>query len=73
MGGAPRWVSEVHKEIHYSARLGGYTDRTWLQCMCCTYSDVLSLYFGGRDKLRFGESERELGCGMIVLDMYDLI
>ena len=73
MGGAPRWVSEVCEEIRYSARLGGYTDGTWLQHMCCTYSDVLSLYFGRRDELRFGGSRRELGCGMTLLDVYDLI
>ena len=30
MSGALRQVSEVHKEICYSVRLGGYTDRTWL-------------------------------------------
>ena len=59
MGGALRWVSEVFKEICYSVRLGGYMDRTWLQHMCCTYSDVLSLYFGGRDKLGFREGEGE--------------
>ena len=65
-GGALRQVSEVCEEIHYSVRLGGYTDGTWLQCMCCTYSDILSLYFRGRDELRFGGRgrERELGCGM---------
>ena len=60
-----RWgtevVSEVHEEIRYSARLSGYTDRTWLQCMCCTYSDILSLYFRWRDRLRFvgGDSRRK--------------
>jgi len=26
-------------------RVGGYMDGTWLQSMCCTYSDILSLYF----------------------------
>ena len=52
-GGARRQVSEVHKEVCYSARLGRYTDGTWLQRMCCAYSDILSLYFGGRDELRF--------------------
>ena len=47
--GALRQVSEVHEEVCYSARLGGYTDRTWIQLMCCTYSDVLSLYFRWRN------------------------
>ena len=66
MGGAPRQVSKVREEICYSVRLGGYMDGTWLQCMCCAYSDVLSLYFGGRDELRFRGSGKELepGCGM---------
>ena len=73
MGGAPRQVSKVHEEIRYSARLSGYMDGTWLQRMCCAYSDVLSLYFGRRDELRFGGSGRELGCGMTLLDTYDLI
>ena len=72
-GGAPRQVSEVHEEVRYSARLGGYTDGTWLQLMCCTYSDVLSLYFRGRDKLRFRERRRDKNwicdmCDMILLD-----
>ena len=59
MGGALRQVSEVHKEICDSVRLSGYTDGTWLQHMCCTYSDILSLYFGGRDELRFRGGERD--------------
>ena len=28
--GALRQVSEVREEVHYSERLGGYTDGTWL-------------------------------------------
>ena len=37
--------------------------------MCCAYSDILSLYFGGRDELRFRGSRRELelGCGMCLV------
>ena len=62
--GAPRQVSKVREEVHYSVRLSGYTDGTWLQLMCCAYSDVLSLYFGGRDELGFGEGEGEQGIGM---------
>jgi len=58
-GGAPRQVSEVCEEIHYSVRLGGYMDRTWLQRICCAYSDILSLYFRGRDELRFGGGGRD--------------
>ena len=46
--------------IRYSVRLGVYMDGTWLQLMCCTYSDVLSLYFGRVDGLRYGwDLERE--------------
>ena len=32
-------------------------DETWLQLMCCAYSDILSLYFGQADGLRFGWRE----------------
>jgi len=46
--------------VCYSVRLGGYMDGTWLQLMCCAYSDILSLYFGWRDGLRFrGDKEQE--------------
>ena len=37
-----------------------YRDGTWLQLICCAYSDVLSLYFGWVDGLRFRwDLERE--------------
>ena len=36
-----------------------HTDRTWLQLVCCAYSDILSLYFEGRDELRFRGGEGE--------------
>jgi len=37
-------------------------DGTWLQLMCCAYSDILSLYFGQMDGLKFrGDKEREGG------------
>ena len=62
--GAPRQISDVREEVHYSARLGVYTDGTWLQLMCCTYSDIPSLYFRGRDELRFGREKGERGIGM---------
>ena len=57
--GALRQVSKVREEVCYSARLSGYTDGTWLQLMCCAYSDILSLYFGGRDELSFGGRGRD--------------
>ena len=57
MGGAPRQVSKVHER--YIVRLGGYMDGTWLQHMCCTYSDILSLYFGQRDRWRFRGRRRD--------------
>ena len=57
--GAPRQISEVCKEVHYSVRLGGYMDGTWIQCMCCAYSDVLSLYFRWSDRRRFRGGRRD--------------
>ena len=46
-----------------------YMDGTWLQLMCCTHPDVLSLYFGRMDGQtgvrREGEKREELVFDMI--------
>ena len=43
-------------------RVGIGSDGTWLQLLCCAYSDVLSLYFGQTDRRGWrdmtGESDR---------------
>ena len=54
--GALRWVSEVRERYVTQRGLVG----TWmgLGFNICV-ADVLSLYFRGRDELRFGEGEGE--------------
>jgi len=49
----------VNCQVCYLARLGVCTDGTWLQLMCCTYADVLSLYFGQTDGPRFRQKRGE--------------
>ena len=39
-----------HQVIYYSARLGVYMDGTWLQLICCAYSDIWSPYFGQTER-----------------------
>ena len=61
--GAPRGVSEVHER--YITQRGSVGTRMGLGFnMCCAYSDVLSLYFKGRDRLGFGGGGRKQGIGM---------
>ena len=45
--------------ICYSVRLSVYTGGTWLQLMCCTHSDIQSLYFRQTDRREEGYNGKE--------------
>ena len=38
-----------HQGVYHLVTLGIGSDGTWLQLMCCIYSDILYLYFGQMD------------------------
>jgi len=69
--GETRRTMRGSQEVHYSVRLSGYMDRTWIQLMCCAYSDILSLYFRWRDRLRFGWNSKGGGDGDWAVTSYD--
>ena len=43
------------------------------QLMCCTYSDVLSLYFRWRDRMRFEGWGIRRGKGMTLIVIWGMI